>query len=278
MKKIVTLLVAILLLQLVPIAHAQEIDPGLDRIWITDDSTRMIYEFTTNWELVNQFGYSLPGRQTFIRSSAIAVDPTTAPRTLWVVREVPGLLVNLTKNGEVLSTIETQSLFDAWGPEGVDVDPFDGSLWFLTDPNFNHDPPDPGVPAVYNITRDGNLISSFPTSIFDPRSTSPQSISVDPVDGSLWLVDNRADQIYNVTNQGVLINTFSTRELIPSSTNPQGITIAVDKSNGTLWVTDRGTHTVFNITRTGEQLSAFDLSSIDLGPNTIFNPTGIAVE
>jgi choice-of-anchor A domain-containing protein len=259
-------------------AKAQEMDPGLDRIWITDDETRMIYEFTTNWELVNLFGYSLPGSPPNIRSSAIAVDPTTIPRTLWVVREFPGTLVNLTRNGNVLSTIGTQSLFDAWGPEGVDVDPFNGSLWFVTDPNYNHTPADPGVPAVYNITRDGNLVRSFPTSDFDPESTSPQSIAVDPVDGSLWIVDNLADQIYHITNEGGLINSISTQELIPSSTNPQGITVAIDKTNGTLWVTDRFTHRVFNLTRDGDQLSSFDLSSIDLEANTILNPTGIAYE
>ena len=273
MKGKITLLVAILLLQLVPLVYAQGTDSGLNRIWIADDTTRQIYEFTTNWELLSRFGSPLN-----ISVSAIAIDPTTDPRSLWVVGEFPGRLINLTKNGETLSIIETQVPFTAWGPEGVDVDPLDSSIWFVTDPNYLHNPPDPGVPAVYNIGKDSTFISSFQTSAFDIKSTSPQSIAVDPVDGTLWVADNSSDEIYHVTNQGVLIASLDTRGLIPSVDNPQGITIAIDKSNGTLWLTDRTTFMAFNITREGELLSSFDLSSIDLGPFTIFNPTGIAFE
>ena len=99
----------------------------------------------------------------------------------------------------------------------------------MTDPVYTHTTPDPGVPTVYHITRDGNLLGSFPTSVYDTTSTSPQSIAVDPVDGSLWLADNNAEKIYHVSNQGGLIGSFGT-----PGNNAQGITIAIDMNNGTL--------------------------------------------
>lgn len=268
MKKKVILLVAILLLQLVPMTYAQGMDSEHDRIWISAGSPDMIYEFTTSWELVSSFKFEPNGRP-----SGIAIDSVNGPSTtLWVVREVPGKLFNMSKTGNILIEIDTESLFGAYGPEGVDVDPFNGSLWFVTDTT------DFGPSTVFNISREGSFISSFPTSSYDETATSPQSIAVDPSDGSLWVTDNRTDEIYHVSNQGENLSSIDTRSFLPNSFNPQGVTIAIDKTDGTLWVTDRDNNVVYNLSRNGDPIMSIDLDTI-FGDGSIDpDPTGIAYE
>ena len=109
--------------------------------------------------------------------------------------------------------------------------------------------------------------------LFDPDARSPQSITVDPFDGTLWITDNRTDLIYHLSTEGKLIAALPTELFDAGATNIQGI--SVDEANGTLWATDRDSARVYNISRSGKLLSSFESTSFD--PNAQ-NPTGIAFD
>jgi hypothetical protein len=246
-------------------------------LWIADDTANMIYEVTLEGSLITSFPQVRGG------DSCIAVDFTTD--TLWSTAESKDRAVNFSKAGELppdcaacVPEIDLGA-FGAEGPEGVGVSLADDVLWVVDDPV------DSAVtPQVFQVALDGTLLSSFPASSFDPASSSPQAIAVDP-DGTLWITDNRTERIYHVTQAGALIGSFSVLTYTGVSDpevrdpNPQGIT--VDRSNGTLWVSDRATSKIYNVTsgRHGELaggiLFYFDSTTYDASS---LNPTGVAYD
>ena len=239
-------------------------DPTL---WVVDDWKSRVYHLTLG-----------SGDPTLISSfptvrnakSSIAVD--TSNDTLWGLTEKPGLVVNFSKSGKQLTVLDFESKFPGREPEAVTVDFFNDTLWVVDDPVASR----PNGPRIYNFTKDGELIDSFATAAYDGDSVSPQSITVDPFDGSLWLTDNTTDKIYNITTVGQLVKSVSTRKLSPRATQPQGISI--DGRNGSVWITDRNDH-IYNvqISASGEmdQLGSFLSVSYD---QTSGNPTGIAFD
>ena len=113
---------------------------------------------------------------------------------------------------------------------------------------------DPGtdgrVPTVYNVRRDGSLISSFPTSVFSAAATSPQAIAYDSYSDSLCITDNAADAVFNVSTAGVFMGSFPTDAgpFVTAVTNVQGITV---ESATHLWITGRTTGMLYRVTKTG---------------------------
>jgi len=132
------------------------------------------------------------------------------------------------------------------------------------------------VPHVFNITREGALISSFPTSQIAGSARQPQAIAYDAYTGSLWITDRSADRVYNFTTEGQIISSFSTRTGAFANqplVDPQGITV---ESSQVLWITERTTGSVYRITKDGSQiLSSFPMSSVDAVAS---NPTGVAFD
>ena len=239
-------------------------DPTL---WVVDDVTRRVYELTLT-----------SGKPALISSfptvknakSSIAVD--RSDNTLWGLTEKPGLVVNFSKTGDLLAIFDFEAKYPGREPEGVAVDFFNDTLWVVDDPVVSK----PNGPRIYNFTKSGQLIDSFATAVYDPASVSPQSITVDPLNGTLWLTDNTTDRIYNITTVGQLIKSVSTRKLNPRAEQPQGISI--DDRNGSVWITDRNDH-VYNV-RISEsggltQLGYFLTTSYD---STSGNPTGVAFD
>jgi DNA-binding beta-propeller fold protein YncE len=234
---------------------------GADVLWIADDGTNTIYEVTLDGVVLSSFPEVLGS------GSGLAIDVDPLDGSLWGADEKPARIVNFTKTGELISYF-TGDAFGAVAPEGIGVAD-DGTLWIVDDPRSDSDT----VAKVFHVTKTGRLIASFPMALFDPDARSPQAISVDPFDGTLWITDNRTDLIYNVSTEGKLIAALPTELFDAAATNIQGI--SVDEADGSLWTTDRDSARVYNISRSGKLLSSFHSTSFD--PNAL-NPTGIAFD
>ncbi len=245
------------LLLFIGIVQAQS-EPTL---WITDDVTKNLYHVDLQGNLLQP-----PFRPPVGATSGLAIDQVNG--TFWAVRELEtGGVVNFSRTGDEIFTIGRE-LFSVSTLEGVATDFFEtDSLWVIDDPVLMTD-----LSRVYNIDQTGTLISSFER---PATANSPQAIAVDPIDGTLWITDNRQDRIYNVQRDGVEISSFSTAVFDAAATNPQGIT--VDEQNGTLWLTDRTTSTIYNLTRTGQLRSSFNRTAYE--PNApSASPVGITFE
>jgi sugar lactone lactonase YvrE len=119
------------------------------------------------------------------------------------------------------------SSFDpaAVSPQGIAVDPADGTLW-LTDNRTD---------LIYHVTQTGALIGSFSvltyTGVTDPEvyNPNPQGITVDRSNGTLWVTDRKTRKIYNVTSgrygepAGDLLFYFDSTTYDVSSLNPTGV-------------------------------------------------------
>ncbi len=262
MKKTIPWLLTILLGSFGSCAWAQV----TRTLWITDDVTSTVYEVRPDGTLLSSFPVLIsepfPDGFTFgISPSEITVDRSND--TLWIVAENPGRIVNFSQEGTQLAeAILTEPTFGAIGPEGIAHDLRDDSLWIVDDTLPGH------LSTVYHINKEGRLIAPqpFPTNAIQPDLVSPQGIAVDPLRGTLWIVDNSADRIYNLTRSGRLLRIFDS----PGS-NPQGI--AIDKWNGTLWTTDRDTATIYNLSVRARLRSSFPSATYDHGS---MNPTGVA--
>ncbi len=276
MRKVwVAALCALLVATIVALPSAASAARGrTTNLWVVDDITLTTYQITEDGVLLTSF----PTPNT--AKSSIAVDPKDG--TLWGANEgtaagSPGKLVNYDRSGNVIREISAAD-FGAVRTEGMALtfDRRNPTLWIVDDP-----PSDTGaVPTVYNITRNGDLISSFPTSDFDVAATSPQAIAFDRYSASLWITDNAADRVYNVSLTGGLIASFATDEgpfvtvTAPNGVkNVQGVSV---ESSEYLWITARDTSTVYRVTRAGDAVvQSFTLTSVD---PAAFDPTGVAVD
>ena len=164
MSRISSILLGALLVVAAPRAFAQGSEPTL---WIADDAANAIYEVTRDGTFISTF------RQQRGADSCAAVDTLTD--TLWSTAESANRIVNFSKTGEIPPACTACELeisvvpLGAEGPEGIDVDPSDGTLWLVDDALS------PSTPTIYHIEGDGTLISSFPTSSFDLAALSPRA-------------------------------------------------------------------------------------------------------
>ncbi|MGI9607017.1 MAG: ice-binding family protein [Acidimicrobiales bacterium] len=266
-------------------AGAAPVETGNEpTLWITatrnnpdGSSAFMTYNVDPNGVMV-----SAPFQTPNTAISSIAVDPSD--RSLWGANEGSsnpnnpntGKLVNYDRTGSVIGEILARS-FGAVGPEGlsITVSPGDDSLWVVDDPARGTQ-----TPTFYNVTRDGDVISSFPTSTFDPESGSPQAIAFDAFTNTLWITDNSAETVYNISLDGTLISSFRTNsppfqtpEFPTGVRNIQGISV---ESAEVLWITARDTARVYRVTRSGDAiLSSFDIADVEPGAS---DPTGVAFD
>lgn len=97
-------------------------------------------------------------------------------------------------------------------PSGLALDPDGVHLWTVSDR--------PGV-GIYKITLQGEIVKNLRF-----NSQDLEGIAVDPVDGTLWVVEERKREVVNVSREGVVLS--STFLEIPGN-NPndglEGITI-----------------------------------------------------
>ena len=151
--KTIGICIPIVIVHIVGTAHAQEFGP---RLWITDDTTRTVYEVTLDGELISSFPDNAPN-DLKKANSGITLDPSDD--TLWGASEQTqalrrGSVVNFTKDGKVVLSQIPATDFDACAVEGVTFDYFDASLWAVDDPINDVDCPAPQNPTVHHISKD----------------------------------------------------------------------------------------------------------------------------
>jgi DNA-binding beta-propeller fold protein YncE len=120
------------------------------------------------------------------------------------------------------------------------------SLWVSDDINL----------TIYNIAMDATVLSSFHSG-----SISGLSLSVDPIDGTLWAAKEGSGTIEHYTKAGTKLGVFSCLLYDPLSKRPEGV--AVDFDDGTLWIVDDETNRVYNIQRNGTPISSFPTAMYD---------------
>ena len=251
-----------------PASQAQAQVSEVASLWITDDTTKTTYHMQLDGTPIDSF----PTPNTAI--SSISVDPTD--RTLWGANEgsssgtPPGKIVNYDRSGTTLAQIGA-SEFGGLNTEGasVSVAVGDDTLWVVDDPTSKTI-----ASVVYNVARDGTLLSSFPVTDFDPDSDSPQAVAYDPYSASLWLTDNSTARVYNVSFTGQLLSSFPTDiALFDTVRNVQGISV---ESADVLWMTARDTGRIYRITKSGDEV--LDSFLIADKVDGAANPTGIAYD
>lgn len=249
-------------------------------LWITDDVTDRLYRVRPDGSPVAWI--PLP------QGADASVDLDRRTDTFWGTNDSArrGRWVNYDRRGQApprcgaCAAAIPAAAVGATSPEGLGVDPLDGTLWTVDDP-----PDQPPYPQVYHLRRDGSVIASFPTATFDLEAKSPQDIAVDPVDGTLWVTDNNADRIYHLSREGRRIGSIPvlsyTRSFDPQVRDPGPQGIAVDPRNRSLWVTDRATRRIYNVTSGADGRPAgfviHSFSSASYDPASL-NPTGIAYD
>ncbi|MFW5443168.1 MAG: hypothetical protein ACKE51_02525 [Methylococcaceae bacterium] len=240
------------------------------RLWLTDDKAQMIYEVSLDGSLLSSFPTLITedGSISFpIFPSEIDIDGQNG--SLWVVSENPGRIVNFSTTGKQLMEPILTEEFGAFGPEGIAyaADESANTLFIVSDPDLELEK----KPTIFEIEKDGTVINQFDHIVgTNLQLLSPQGISVDPSNGTLWITDNERKSIYHIERNGILINIL----LLDSALfdNPQGITVS--KSDGSLWVTGRTNNTIYNLDRNnGDVISSFPTSSYDTQSK---NATGIA--
>ena len=249
-------------------------DVRVPSLWVVDDVLRVTFNVSLSGEVNRSF--PTPGGAF----SSVEVDPVNG--TLWGTNEGsiaagnPGKLVNYSRAGTTIAEIPVDR-FGAFGGEGmaVAVEPGGDSLWVVDDPDTAG-----RVPTVYNVTRDGTLIGSFPVSMFSTAATSPQAIAYDKYSSSLWITDNTADAVFNVSTSGELLGSFLTDAgPFVTADHPAGVTNvqAVTVESAThLWISGRSTGMVYRVSKAGPVVSqSFPVTVLDPAAN---GATGLAYD
>ncbi len=244
-------------------------------LWLTDDGTNRAYHVNLDGSVIQSF--QIP-REGGTANSSVAIDPTNL--TLWGANEkastpeAPGQLLNYDRQGNPIGTIPAEA-FGAVGAEGVavTVSPDNDTLWVVDSPAGS------AISAnVFNVRKDGTLISSFPTSRFDPGAAEPQAIAYDAYTGSLWITDRESLMVYNITTNGTLLSSFSTTGGAFAGEpllDVQGITV---ESSRVLWLTDRITDKAYRVTKNGSQIISSFAPNDGSNSLGLDNLTGIAFD
>ena len=143
----------------------------------------------------------------------VAVDGDT----LWVIDDpeatgTRATVFQLDRDGTVLRSFLREP-FNADSPQGIAVDPTDGTLW-ITDNRQD---------TIYHVGRDGEQLGQFPA-----PGSNPQGITVDAEDGTLWLTERSSATIYNLDpDDGAILASYPTAPGRPY-TSPVGIAFEAD--------------------------------------------------
>ncbi len=102
---------------------------------------------------------------------------------------------------------------DAASPQAIAYDSSDHTLW-VTD-NVTH--------MIYNVNKNGTLVSSFHRFTFEDVNTNLQGITVDESNWTLWVTGRKTGKIYNIDREGNLISSFLSTDYSTASLAPVGV-------------------------------------------------------
>jgi choice-of-anchor A domain-containing protein len=205
------------------------VDPWDGTLWGANEGTASgelpgkLVNYTRSGEFIQEIDADLFGALG-TEGVALAISPEND--TLWVVDDPPidgpaATVYHVARDGELLSWFVVAD-FDreAGSPQGIAYDEFNSSLWIT----------DNSTDKVYNVTLDGDLLSSFPTDAGpfitdeDPSGIeNPQGVTVESPD-ILWITGRDTGTIYRVTKTGDnVLNSIPIGQFDDSAANPTGV-------------------------------------------------------
>ena len=193
---------------------------------------RLIHLASDGGELSRTGSYAWPG--------SLAVDPRDG--SVWVAdfgyASAPSVLVHVSKEGAELLRLADLS------PANVAVNAADGSVWVVGMDQPAH------LHSLFHLSADGGMLWQGG----DPNMFSAGSLSVDPVDGSVWMFEWYSASVRRLGADGSEL--WRKGPLIPSPW-----VVAADEVDGSAWVMSLGEGTLRRVSSDGAVLwttSGFD--------------------
>jgi len=190
---------------------------------------------------------------TFTGPTSVSVNPTDG--SCWVGDryscQVVHLAADWVPSGPVLARVELgrsdSGLFEQ--PESVSVNPTDGSCWVAVWAVRGYGTGEYGPGYVAHLSEAGEELWRSASGAFD----RPQSVSVNPADGSCWV----ADWGFAYYGQGQVVHLSATGEELWRSaggafSGPRSV--SVDSTDGSCWVGDTFHSQVVHLSAAGEEL------------------------
>lgn len=207
-------------------------DPITNTLWVIQKTPGRLVNYTKSGEQISII--DLETAFPNVGPEGVAVDFFDG--TLWVVddpasSDTPSTLYNFGREGALIRSFSASAYSNQTSSQqAIASDPINGSLWIT----------DNAADKIYNVSSNGELLSSFCTNIrpsdpddctsqFDPPAKNIQGISVDSSDGTLWvsnrggILDPDSNRLYNVSATGEQITSFKTTAYDPASRNATGV-------------------------------------------------------
>jgi DNA-binding beta-propeller fold protein YncE len=238
--------------------------------WVADTGNDQVVHLSADGaEIVRLGGFSQP--------EALCVNPVDG--TCWVADTGNDEVVHLAADGAELLRIgcyedplepTVERCFKA--PQSVSVNPTDGSCW-VADTKSNE---------IVHLAADGTQllrIGSYEDSAVDPPVErlfkAPQSVSVNPTDGSCWVADTGNNYLVHLAADGGALWCG------PCFSEPQSI--SVDPTDGSCWIADTGNGHIVHLDAEGNQILREGLWHLewegDLWPAGVFDePSAVSVD
>ncbi len=208
------------------------LDPTTNTLWVIQKNPGRLVNYTKSGEQLALV--DLETQFPNVGPEGVAVDFFDG--TLWIVddpanSESPQMLYHLGKDGTLIQSFPAAAYSsNDTSQQAIASDPIDGSLWIT----------DNALDKIYNVSTNGELISSFCTNIrpsdpsncnsqLNPPAKNIQGISVDPRNRTLWVsnrgsnLDPDSSRLYNISTAGAQITSFRTNVFDPVSGNATGV-------------------------------------------------------
>ena len=192
-------------------------DSASDRLFISDDATRRIYQIdagndgtfgTSDDNLVESFGTRDFGSTD---PEDLAFNPSSG--TLFVADGLNSRIYEIATNGSLISSFSTSS-FGLSDPEGIGFDSQSGNLFIVGEPTT----------VVFEVTPNGSLIQTIDISEVNPIQAAGIDLasSSDGSGRSLYIVDRGVDERDNINENDGRFYEFSLNEDSSDDTGGDG--------------------------------------------------------
>ena len=197
--------------------------------------------------------------QSFVPGGSLVVN-SSSERIQFATRY--GRAINYL-NTKIISGMENQQF------SGICVDPGDGSLWSVNDTS--------GQSRIWNYTKAGNLLHTYPGIVISPDMTELEGVTVSPRDYTLYFVDDSPEgaiesRLWHCDRNCVPLEPFV--DLTPYGIN-SAQEIEYDRFSDTLLIISNLSRSLYRLDLDGSLIETIDLSGISPQPNSW---QGIAVD
>jgi len=228
---------------------------------VSDTYNWRIETFTNAGTFTKEWGGRGRGPYLFNYARTVASNPVNGD---WIITDTDnGRIAAYTKDGVYkwsTGTAGKGGLGQFRNPQSVTVAP-DGTI-YVTDSNNQR---------IQVLDSNGNLLRMFGSAT---DFVYPRGITVDPVDGTLWVSDSAKDQITNWSTAGVKLKTLPIAKGTADNAISGSFGIAADAER--IYVADTPTHSVKVYTKAG--VFVMKIAQRGTVKGKLLIPDGIAVD